>query len=44
MAFFKPGAKKGRGAWPEREVRRAELLMAEYFARKKAIGKAKGTK
>lgn len=33
--FIKPGAKKKMGDWPHSEVRRAEKIMAEYWARKK---------
>jgi hypothetical protein len=32
--FRKPGAKKGRGTWPETEVRRANEIRAEYLRRK----------
>ncbi|MGI8979199.1 MAG: hypothetical protein ACR2FY_08235 [Pirellulaceae bacterium] len=35
--FSKPGAQKGRGAWPDSEVKRAEEIMAEYFLRKRAL-------
>jgi len=37
--FCKPGAKKGRGQWPDSEVKRAEEIMAEYFRRKQSITK-----
>jgi hypothetical protein len=33
--FVKPGAKRGLGRWPEREIRRALEVRAEYFERKK---------
>jgi hypothetical protein len=33
--FVKPGAKKGMGAWPKREIGRAKDLRGEYFSRKK---------
>jgi hypothetical protein len=32
--FFKPGAKKGLGAWPKPEVDRAKAIEAEYKGRK----------
>src|SRR5207302_8687416 len=32
--FFKPGAQKKRGTWPESEVTRAAQIRSEYFQRK----------
>jgi hypothetical protein len=32
--FFKPGAKKGKGAWPTSEVQRAEEIRGEYLQQK----------
>jgi len=29
--FKKPGAKKGRGAWPESQLTRAKTIREEYF-------------
>jgi hypothetical protein len=41
--FFKPGAKKGRGQWPENEVNRALEIRAEYFQKKQsATGQRNG--
>jgi hypothetical protein len=42
--FPKPGSQKRLGKWPESQVKRAEELMAEYFARKQALEQAKGKK
>lgn len=30
--FFKPGAQRRLGVWPQRELKRANRLMAEYLA------------
>ena len=38
--FIKPGAKRGKGKWPESEIRRAEEIMAEYLQRKKEAEEA----
>ena len=40
--FFKPGAQKGMGGWPEAEIRRAKEIMAEYYQRKKAAQSGSG--
>jgi hypothetical protein len=29
--FFKPGAQRGKGKWPKKEIDRAEALRKEYF-------------
>lgn len=34
--FIKPGAKKGRGKWPQSEIDRALEIRGEYFQRKKS--------
>ncbi len=35
--FIKPGAQRGKGKWPESEVRRANQIEAEYYQRKKQL-------
>jgi hypothetical protein len=39
--FIKPGAQKGKGAWPPSEVTRANAIMEEYFAHKAELENAK---
>jgi hypothetical protein len=34
--FFKPGAQKGMGRWPEREIARAEEIRSDYLRQKQA--------
>jgi hypothetical protein len=40
--FFKPGAQKGMGKWPEREIKRAQEMETEYWARKKQAETTRG--
>lgn len=43
--FVKPGAKKGKGKWPESEVARAKVIRDEYWQRKQTQkGKTNGDK
>jgi hypothetical protein len=32
--FFKPGAQKGKGKWPDAEIKKAFQIKAEYFQQK----------
>lgn len=35
--FKKPGGKKGRGPWPQREIEKTQQIRGEYFLRKKEL-------
>jgi hypothetical protein len=39
--FFKPGARKGLGVWPENEIQRAKSIRREYFERKQQLSKSR---
>ncbi len=39
--FFKPGAQKGKGKWPQREIDRAEEIRGAYYTRKRRVEAAR---